>query len=174
MKDAERIISLASGEIAPRNGMEIHFLRVVKGNALPCSAEELAWLRIWQEHKGYSYPAAETRGTNQLSEALEQLDATRANLNEQLDRSKKKIDELEHLVKVLTKENGALKAQMAKVSQEEWKRIEAIDHAKREADEKKQRIEYEKRDELAKRIAAEKFGHGYRSQAVYSSTIGQD
>jgi septal ring factor EnvC (AmiA/AmiB activator) len=174
MKDAERIISLASGEIPPKSGMEIHFLRVLKGDALPCSAEEREWLKIWQEHNGYPYLAAETRGTNNLSEALKQSETTRANLNEQPDRSKKKIEELEDRVKVLTNENGALKAQMAKVSAEEWERIETIDRAKKEAYAKKQRIEYEKRDELAKRIAAQQIGHGYRSQAVYSTTDGQD
>jgi hypothetical protein len=45
------INQLASGIRSPKNGMEKHFLRVIAGEAIPCSSKEENWLRYWVESK---------------------------------------------------------------------------------------------------------------------------
>lgn len=50
--DEERIIALAEGRISPNNGMEVHFIRVVKGDAMPASQEEKDWLLAYRRAKG--------------------------------------------------------------------------------------------------------------------------
>lgn len=48
MIDTIRIISLARGEIQPQSGMEIHFVRVIRGEATACSEEEKTWVEIYK------------------------------------------------------------------------------------------------------------------------------
>lgn len=42
---------LIKGERPPANGMEIHFLRVMSGDASPCSEKEKEWYRFWVNSK---------------------------------------------------------------------------------------------------------------------------
>lgn len=44
--DIPRIRALAKGSVEPATGMEAHFVRVVRGEALPASPEEVDWLKI--------------------------------------------------------------------------------------------------------------------------------
>lgn len=48
MIDTIKIISLARGEIQPQSGMEIHFVRVIRGEATACSEEEKTWVEIYK------------------------------------------------------------------------------------------------------------------------------
>lgn len=51
--DAEErrfVIGLARGIMAPTDGMQRHFLRVIRREAHPVTAKEQEWLAIWQEH----------------------------------------------------------------------------------------------------------------------------
>ena len=43
----KRIRDIAEGRVAPANGMEKHFLRVLKGDARPCSPEEREWVSYY-------------------------------------------------------------------------------------------------------------------------------
>lgn len=45
------INQLANGIRSPKNGMEKHFLRVIAGEAIPCSSKEEKWFRYWAESK---------------------------------------------------------------------------------------------------------------------------
>ena len=51
MNDDEKEIleELISGFREPNNGMEKHFLKVVKGNGLACTPELKEWLKWWKE-----------------------------------------------------------------------------------------------------------------------------
>lgn len=44
------VIGLARGIVAPTDGMQRHFLRVIGGEAHPLTTKEHEWLAIWQEH----------------------------------------------------------------------------------------------------------------------------
>ena len=49
-----RLKDLVDGNREPENGMEKHFLKVIKGKNSPCTAEEKQWYRWWQSY--YSQP----------------------------------------------------------------------------------------------------------------------
>ena len=44
-----RLKDLVNGNREPANGMEKHFLKVVKGNGLACTPELKEWLKWWKE-----------------------------------------------------------------------------------------------------------------------------
>jgi hypothetical protein len=46
------LTQLIKGERPPANGMEVHFLRVVKGKASACSQKEKEWYQFWLDSKG--------------------------------------------------------------------------------------------------------------------------
>jgi uncharacterized protein YifE (UPF0438 family) len=41
---------LVEGHRLPQNGMEVHFLKVIKGMNSPCTAEEKQWYSWWQKY----------------------------------------------------------------------------------------------------------------------------
>ena len=45
----ERIVGLAEGSIAPKPGMEVHFVEVCRGNAIACSEAEIEWFDFISE-----------------------------------------------------------------------------------------------------------------------------
>ena len=46
----ESLKKLVEGQRQPINGMEIHFLKVIKGMNSPCTAEEKQWYSWWQTY----------------------------------------------------------------------------------------------------------------------------
>lgn len=134
MTDVSRVLGLASGQIAPATGMEIHFLKVVAGTALPCSPEEQEWFEEWKREVSRQENQSETQA-----------------LTDQLQRQQIEIV-------ALRKEIEALTQRLAKLSPEELARIAEAERKALAKERRKQRIEYEKRDEFAKRLAAEKSG----------------
>ena len=50
----ESLKKLVAGLRPPQNGMEVHFLNVIKGKNLPCTPEEKQWYIWWQSY--YSPP----------------------------------------------------------------------------------------------------------------------
>ncbi len=52
LKDS--LAKLIAGTRQPLNGMEIHFLKVIKGTNLPCTPEEKEWFKWWQATKNLS------------------------------------------------------------------------------------------------------------------------
>jgi hypothetical protein len=46
-----RFIQLVSGKREPESGMEKHFLKVIKGEAFPCTKEEKEWFQLWKDLK---------------------------------------------------------------------------------------------------------------------------
>ena len=47
--EKESLEELISGFREPNNGMEKHFLKVIKGNGLACTPELKEWLKWWKE-----------------------------------------------------------------------------------------------------------------------------
>ncbi len=47
--EKESLKKLISGIREPNNGMEKHFLKVIKGDGRPCTKEEKEWLKWWKE-----------------------------------------------------------------------------------------------------------------------------
>lgn len=52
--EADRLQALITGEQRPETGFEKHFMRVVRGEAIPCSAKERVWYEFWQLNKSKS------------------------------------------------------------------------------------------------------------------------
>lgn len=50
----ESLKELVTGQRKPQNGMEIHFLNVIKGKNKPCSKDEKEWYRWWLGFSGSS------------------------------------------------------------------------------------------------------------------------
>jgi hypothetical protein len=46
------LMELIIGLREPASGMEAHFLKVIKNEAMPCSAEEKEWFNWWQKTQG--------------------------------------------------------------------------------------------------------------------------
>lgn len=46
----ESLKKLVEGQRPPQNGMEVHFLKVIKGMNSPCTAEEKQWYSWWQSY----------------------------------------------------------------------------------------------------------------------------
>lgn len=64
-QEREDLNLLIKGERHPENGMEKHFLRVLKGKASPCTKIEKEWHHYWlQNIKGNAYPIAENVNAN--------------------------------------------------------------------------------------------------------------
>jgi len=49
--ERDLVIALALGNVDPVDGMQRHFLRVVRDNARPITPKEHEWLAIWHEHQ---------------------------------------------------------------------------------------------------------------------------
>jgi len=68
-QEKEDLNLLIKGERHPENGMEKHFLRVLKGEASPCTKKEKEWHQYWlQKIKGNTDPIAENINANPKSE----------------------------------------------------------------------------------------------------------
>ncbi len=59
-----RIIGLANGSIPPQTGMEIHFVNVCRGKAMPCSTEEHEWFNFLNHYRSL---AEESENTGKFS-----------------------------------------------------------------------------------------------------------
>lgn len=152
MSDVDRILALATGQTPPANGMEIHFLKVIAGEALPCGPEERNWLQIWEQQV--------TVG--------------------EIERLKQLNEEQAQEIYRLQEELRDIKIKLGKVSEAEWERIAAIDEVKAKAqaqieqvNKEKERADYELRQKFAQRLAKERAGPNYRPLGVYSTTDGQ-
>jgi hypothetical protein len=67
--------------------MEMHFLRVIKGDASPCSPKEHEWYQYWQQEIGMSEEAGDDSEQNlEAVAALHQRDAMILSLKEQIHR----------------------------------------------------------------------------------------
>lgn len=46
--EANRLKALITGSRPPEAGLEKHFMRVLRGEAMPCTAKELEWYEFWR------------------------------------------------------------------------------------------------------------------------------
>ena len=87
------LTNLIAGTRPPSNGMEKHFLKVIKGTNLPCTPEEKEWFQWWQATKNYSNSRIDNRnistsaikptqnGLQKLIEAREKFRSKRLDSN---------------------------------------------------------------------------------------------
>lgn len=85
------------------------------------------------------------------------------------------IRQLEEEISTLSRQVTELQNQLAKVSESEWARIAQEDERQKTEKMKKEREEYEARDEFAKRLARKWNDHTFSSDAfaVHATTDGQ-
>lgn len=83
-EEERRVIAIATGQIPPSSGMEIHFLKVLAGQAIACSIEERKWLLIVDNAK-------EQQAQNRLNQ---QLNAQARHIEKLQDELKKYKTEL--------------------------------------------------------------------------------
>lgn len=70
---------LIKGERPPANGMEIHFLRVISGDASPCSEKEKDWYRFWVNSKTkVALKANQTKSANEQRESESAINQQKA------------------------------------------------------------------------------------------------
>jgi hypothetical protein len=50
-KTQARLIGLAEGLVLPQTGMEIHFIRVCRGESIPCSRDEIEWFDFVEKRR---------------------------------------------------------------------------------------------------------------------------
>ena len=49
--EKQRVIDLATGQIQPGSGIEKHFLQVVNGFGMACSAKEKEWIAFYRAYR---------------------------------------------------------------------------------------------------------------------------
>ena len=49
--EKQRVIDLVTGQIQPGSGIEKHFLRVVNGFGMACTAKEKEWIAFYREYR---------------------------------------------------------------------------------------------------------------------------
>lgn len=109
MADIAKIIALANGHIAPATGMEIHFLKVLAGEALPCSLEESEWVEIFRAQKNEGMKP-------EVDPSIARWRMEIDDLRNQLDISRNAIEDLKAANRSLTAmaaENRQLKDEIA-------------------------------------------------------------
>lgn len=85
MTEEERqIIFLAAGMRPPNSGIEIHFLKVLSGEASPCSDQERKWLSILHKAKEQKTHDEMIRRVNEQASRIERL-------QEELDQHKREL-----------------------------------------------------------------------------------
>lgn len=74
MTDEQKIslTALISGQRSPQNGLEFHFLKVVSGNAIPCSPIENEWYVFWKK-KPYTPPSKIPVSTITINEQVKPI-----------------------------------------------------------------------------------------------------
>lgn len=86
-QELEKLKQLIAGKRQPSDGMETHFLRVINGDALPCSPREREWYQYWQQETGTIEDADDYREPHhETIAALRQRDAIILSLQEQIGR----------------------------------------------------------------------------------------
>lgn len=103
-QELEKLNHLIAGKRPPSDGMEAHFLRVINGDALPCSQKEREWYQHWQQESGTSVEADDFRENyREALAALRQRDATIVSLEEQIKGKDVSIEALRKEVAILEK-----------------------------------------------------------------------
>ncbi len=93
-QELEKLKQLIAGKRSPSDGMETHFLRVINGDALPCSPKEREWYEYWRQESGTVEEADDYREKYlEAIAALRQRDALIASLEEQLRELKETLKE---------------------------------------------------------------------------------
>lgn len=67
-EERRRLFALVDGSEQPNTGFELHFMRVIRGDAHPCSPKEREWVRV-----ALSIGGGENASSGQLDDTLETL-----------------------------------------------------------------------------------------------------
>ena len=73
-QEVDSLTRLIEGKRTPKDGMETHFLRVIQGQAMPCSPLERAWYQYWKDglHRVEKTDSHQPRGEETAAALCEQ------------------------------------------------------------------------------------------------------
>jgi len=101
-QELEKLRQLVAGKRPPSDGMETHFLRVINGDALPCSPKEREWYQYWRQKSGTAEEADDCpEGYREAICAVRQRDAIIASLEGQMRDKDAIIEALRKEVAIL-------------------------------------------------------------------------
>jgi uncharacterized protein YifE (UPF0438 family) len=116
-QEAARLKQLIEGHRMPDDGMEKHFLRVIRGEAMPCSSKEQEWYQHWRQANGNLIESEDYRRKYEEATArLREREETIRILEERIagfERESKRLGEVlqrkDQSIEALTKEIVHLK-----------------------------------------------------------------
>lgn len=157
-QEIERLKDLISGRRQPTDGMEKHFLRVIKGDAPPCSTKEQEWYQYWKQEP-----------INKKNS-----DDCRLDYNKVIDEHPQQDEIIVSLKKQIREQDASIAALKKKVAMlEEFlkKTHEALEKYEPTSSPLVTNVEAE--NERKMRDAEQKATHHF-TKGIYSSTDGQD
>ncbi len=114
--DRARALAISKGLVEPQNGMERHFLKVCRGQAIPVTAEEREWHRVVTD----AFAEEQRRLTEQIESAVQDRlaaetqgsQATAAAQNLHIEHLESIVSQQQELLQSLLKEKEYLKSQI--------------------------------------------------------------
>lgn len=104
-EEERRIIALACGMTPPNSGIEIHFLKVLTGEAHPCSDQERKWLGILHKAKEQKTHEEMIRRVNEQARRIERLQEELEQRKRELAAYRFRYGEIEHQAGANDQEN---------------------------------------------------------------------
>ena len=101
-QELEKLKELIAGRRQPSDGMERHFLRVINGDALPCSTKEQEWYQYWRQEPDIAEKSDDrSEDYSEAIAALRQRDEVIFSLERQIREKNASIEALRKEVAML-------------------------------------------------------------------------